>query len=66
MCFKEFSKIDGLPRFKAKELKRGDKFEKPFVSYFWAAGFSFSYSSLIKDCPYIESLDNLFFGEELF
>ena len=26
MCFKEFSEIDGLPRFKARIIKREDKF----------------------------------------
>ncbi|KAJ1483978.1 GlcNAc-domain-containing protein, partial [Baffinella frigidus] len=32
---------------------------------FWAAGYSFSCSSLIKDVPYDPSLKNLFFGEEM-
>jgi hypothetical protein len=66
MCFKEFSKVDGLPRFKSKIIKRADKFEKPFKALFWAAGFSFSKGTLIKDCGYTNDIDDVFFGEELF
>jgi hypothetical protein len=42
MCIKEFSQVDNLPRFKARVIKREDKFVKPFKSLFWAAGLSFS------------------------
>lgn len=66
MCLKEFSKIDNLPRFSAKIIKSTDKFEKPFQSLFWAAGFSFSYATLIKDCGYTEEIDDVFFGEEIY
>lgn len=68
MCFKEFSKLDGMPRFKSKIIKQPSKFEKPFCSLFWAAGFSFSQGTLLHDCPYslpFPDLD-LFFGEELY
>ncbi len=66
MCLKEFSKIDGLPRFSSKIIKKFQTIEKPFHSLFWAAGFSFSKGSLIKDCPYSEEVDDVFFGEELY
>ena len=63
MCFKEFSKIDGLPRFKSRNLQK--TFEKPFECLFYAAGFNFSFGSVIQDCGYSDEVDNLFFGEEL-
>jgi [Skp1-protein]-hydroxyproline N-acetylglucosaminyltransferase len=66
MCFKEFSKIDQLPRFSAKIVKTSDHIERPFTSLFWAAGFSFSYGSLIHECGYTEELDDVFFGEEIY
>ena len=65
MCFKEFSLIDGLPRFKARIIKK-DKFENPFRSLFWAAGMSFSYGKLIEECGYSDEIDDVFFGEEIF
>ena len=34
-------------------------------SLLFAAGFNFSYSKMIKDCPYDLELHNLFFGEEI-
>jgi hypothetical protein len=66
MCIKEFSKVDNLPRFSSKIIKKNDKFEKPFSSLFWAAGFSFSMGQLIKDCGYVDTIDDVFFGEEIF
>ena len=33
---------------------------------FWAAGFSFSKSQLIKDCGYQSDFTHVFFGEEQF
>ena len=66
MCFKEFSKVDRLPRFSSRVIKKSDSIEKPFHSFFWAAGFSFSKGSLIKDCPYSDEVDDVFFGEELY
>ncbi len=66
MCFKEFSKIDGLPRFSSRIIKKAEHFEKPFLSHFWAAGFSFSYGNLIKECGYTDEIDDVFFGEELY
>jgi hypothetical protein len=66
MCFKEFSKIDGLPRFSSRIIKKVEHFEKPFLSHFWAAGFSFSNGNLIKECGYTNEVDDVFFGEELY
>ena len=67
MCMKEFSKVDGLPRFSSRIIKRPSQyFEKPFISYFWAAGFSFSYGNLINECGYTDEIDDVFFGEELY
>jgi hypothetical protein len=66
MCFKEFAPVDGLPRFKSKLIKKIDKFQKPFKSLFWAAGFSFSSGHLIYDCGYTNAIDDVFFGEELY
>ncbi|CDW88855.1 c transferase [Stylonychia lemnae] len=73
MAFKEFSKIDGLPRFSSKIIKKSDDFKKPFKSLFWAAGFSFSYGKIIEDCGYEINftnsdtfIDDLFFGEEIY
>ena len=64
MCFNEFSKIDGLPRFKSRNIKK--TFDKPFECLFYAAGFNFSYARVIEECGYTDEVDNLFFGEELF
>ena len=64
MCFNEFSKLDGLPRFKSRNVSK--KFERPFECLFYAAGFNFSYGRVIEECGYTDEVDNLFFGEELF
>jgi [Skp1-protein]-hydroxyproline N-acetylglucosaminyltransferase len=66
MCFKEFSKIDGFPRFSSRIIKKEDRFTKPFHSLFWAAGFSFSFGTILADCGYTSELDDVFFGEELY
>mmetsp|Transcript_117895 Transcript_117895/g.164223 ORF Transcript_117895/g.164223 Transcript_117895/m.164223 type:complete len:122 (+) Transcript_117895:79-444(+) len=66
MCFKEFSKIDGLPRFKSSVIKKPESLKRPFKSLFWAAGFSFSYAQILEDCPYSNEIDDVFFGEELY
>lgn len=66
MCLKEYSKIDGFPRFSSRIIKKEDRFIKPFHSLFWAAGFSFSYGTLVHDCGYTDELDDVFFGEELY
>jgi hypothetical protein len=63
MCLKDFSPIDGLPRFKARPFSK--TLENPFHSLFWAAGFSFSFGKLLVDCPYTSTVDDVFFGEEL-
>ena len=67
MCFKEFAKSDGLPRFKSRPLvNMKGKLDKPFKSLFWAAGFCFSKGSLLRECGYSDEVDDDFFGEELF
>ena len=66
MCLKEFSKIDNLPRFSSRLIMKSDQLSKPFTSLFWAAGFSFSFGSLIADCGYTSEVDDVFFGEELY
>lgn len=38
---------------------------EPLPSPLWAAGFSFSRSSMIEDVPYDPFLRHLFFGEEI-
>ena len=65
MCFKEFSKVDNLPRFKSRAFGNGKNLNKPFESLFFAAGFNFSYGTLISECGYSDNFDNLFFGEEI-
>jgi len=62
MVFHKFSPADGLVRFKGTKAQISDG--KPIRSYFWAAGFSFSYGTLLKDCPYLPDFENVFFGEE--
>lgn len=67
MCFKDFNEKDGLPRFKSRPIaaKHASKLLKPFECLFFAAGFNFSYGTLLQDCGYTDEVDNLFFGEEL-
>lgn len=65
MVFSKFDE-DGLPRWKGKNLKiEKNMINKPFQSFFWAAGNSFSAGSLVRNCPYEESIGDIFFGEEL-
>ena len=64
MCFKEFSQVDGFPRFKSRSLHKA--FDRPFECLFYAAGFNFSFGTVIQECGYTDEVDNLFFGEELF
>ena len=53
----------GVPLFKASICKM---FKRPTISYYWAAGFSFSEGSLINECRYDASIGDVFFGEEIF
>ena len=59
----KFDKIgeDGLIRFKSN---LAPDVKEPQSTKFWAAGFSFSFGTLIKDCPYTSEFEYLFFGEE--
>lgn len=38
---------------------------KPVPALFWAAGYSFSWMSLLRNVPYDPGLKFLFFGEEM-
>lgn len=54
----------GMLRQKGRLLNESGSLQNiPCLLY--AAGFNFSFSSVIKDCPYDKSLPHLFFGEEL-
>lgn len=70
----EFSSKDGFLRLKSKLLTTSPTTKKdlqskdmipPIKSVFWAAGFSFSSSEIIKQVPYDPYLEYLFFGEEI-
>lgn len=65
MVFNKFGESDNLPRFKSKIVEKNvQELKSPFKSVFWAAGFSFSHSKALNDCPYESQYENLFFGEE--
>ena len=66
MVFDKFSQ-EGFVKYKATKIKdESFSAQKPYSSNFWAAGFSFSMGTIVKDCPYQEDLDFIFFGEEHF
>jgi [Skp1-protein]-hydroxyproline N-acetylglucosaminyltransferase len=70
---------DGMLRIKGKRLsasgsstaagrkkrKKRKKMSPPRPSLFWASGFSFSRSQLLKEVPYDNDIPHLFFGEEI-
>lgn len=62
MCTNGFNAL-GVPLFKARSVK---PFKRPIMSNFWAAGFSFSEGSIVKECSYLEKIGDVFFGEEIF
>jgi len=62
MCTNGFNAA-GVPLFKARSIKA---FDRPIQSSFWAAGFSFSQGSLVKECSYLERIGDVFFGEEIY
>lgn len=53
---------DGLLRLRARTLERRP--QRPVLSLFWAAGFAFSRSDVVRAVPYDPDLPFLFFGEE--
>lgn len=66
LCAQKFNQ-DGLLTFVARSMVRSRlSQDTPVPSLFWAAGFSFSRSSLIKEVPYSKELPHLFFGEEIY
>lgn len=62
LCADRFGKNDGFLRIRSKTLHKIPA--KPVPSLFVAAGFSFSLSTVIKDCPQDPKLQCMFFGEE--
>ena len=65
MCFREFGKKDGLPRFKSQIVHQTHHFKRPFRSIVWCAGFSFCHGELRKELLYNDELEFVFFGEEI-
>jgi len=61
LCAKQFGS-DGMLRIASKTLDACP--QQPLPSLFWAAGFAFSSSEVIKDAPYPDDWPCLFFGEE--
>ena len=73
LCADKFDD-DGMLRIKGKRISQPTSFSSlndqesnrdPFPSLFWASGFSFARSSLLRECPYDPNLPHLFFGEEI-
>lgn len=64
LCADRFDSQDGMPRLKSRVVFRVPS-KTLIPSLFWAAGFSFSEGSMVRECPYDSSLQCLFFGEEI-
>ena len=67
LCASSFGN-DGMLRIKGRMLRREQiksTGNAPIPALFWAAGYSFSYSSVLRDVPYDPGLKFLFFGEEM-
>merc|ERR1719334_779886 len=62
LCADRFGKGDGFLRIRSKTLHKIPA--KPMPSLFVAAGFCFSLSTVIKECPLDPNLQCMFFGEE--
>ncbi|CAJ1446886.1 unnamed protein product [Effrenium voratum] len=60
LCAKEFG-ADGFLRITGKRCRAGGR---PRPGLFWAAGLAFSSSAVVREVPYDETLEDLFFGEE--
>ena len=58
----KFDKQQGLLRQRGRLMKPQSN---PVPCLLYAAGFNFSRSNVVKDCPYDSNLHHLFFGEEL-
>ena len=63
LCASAFGS-DGMLRIKGRMLRR-QQTGAPTPALFWAAGYSFSYSTLVREVPYDPGLKFLFFGEEM-
>ena len=62
LCASSFGD-DQMLRIRGRMLRQRPS--APVPGLFWAAGFSFSYSSLLREVPYDPGLKFLFFGEEV-
>jgi [Skp1-protein]-hydroxyproline N-acetylglucosaminyltransferase len=60
-----FGLKDRFTRIQSDIINLKNKRNYPYTSKAWAACFSFSKGSIVKDAPYDISLEHLFFGEEL-
>lgn len=65
LTFVKFHKKLKLPIQKRKIYKSTKFPPYPLPSIFWAAGFSFSLGSMIKDVPYDPNYPYIFLGEEI-
>lgn len=64
MCAREFAGTDGFLRVDGKSYRADEFGDHPRPSLFWAAGFAFASSSVVREVPYDINLTDLFFGEE--
>lgn len=63
MCAREFG-ADGFLRTVGKACCSQSLGGCPAEGLFWAAGFAFSASTVVREVPYDRGLEDLFFGEE--
>ena len=54
---------DGMLRCRGRRLDT-PRLPAPLPAVWWAAGFSFSRGSLLREVPYLSTVPGLFFGEE--
>eukprot|EP00928_Gymnodinium_smaydae_P041720 TRINITY_DN28193_c0_g1_i1.p1 TRINITY_DN28193_c0_g1~~TRINITY_DN28193_c0_g1_i1.p1 ORF type:complete len:730 (-),score=95.63 TRINITY_DN28193_c0_g1_i1:98-2287(-) len=64
ICAREFGSADGFLRTVGKQCDATVTGDRPFSALFWAAGFAFSASRVLREVPYDVGLEDLFFGEE--
>ena len=62
LCASAFGE-EGMLRIRGRILRQRPG--KPVPALFWAAGYSFSWMSLLRNVPYDPGLKFLFFGEEM-
>eukprot|EP00406_Dinophysis_acuminata_P004349 CAMPEP_0179215976 /NCGR_PEP_ID=MMETSP0797-20121207/3139_1 /TAXON_ID=47934 /ORGANISM="Dinophysis acuminata, Strain DAEP01" /LENGTH=726 /DNA_ID=CAMNT_0020922117 /DNA_START=5 /DNA_END=2182 /DNA_ORIENTATION=- len=64
VCAREFGPADGFLRTTGKACRAERLGGSPTPALFWAAGFAFSASGVVREVPYDPGLEDLFFGEE--